>query len=70
MTASYLAAIAQRNPELNAYVALNPSALDDARASDARRAHGPVGRLDGVAVSIKDNLDVAGLPTRCGMPRV
>lgn len=70
LTQSYLDAISSRNPALNAYVQVNPSALDEARASDARRAHGPVGRLDGVPIAIKDNLDVAGLPTRCGLPVV
>jgi Asp-tRNA(Asn)/Glu-tRNA(Gln) amidotransferase A subunit family amidase len=65
---TYLAAIARENPRLNAYVATNPRAADEARTTQTRRTTGPCGRLDGVPVSIKDNLDVAGLPTRSGMP--
>jgi aspartyl-tRNA(Asn)/glutamyl-tRNA(Gln) amidotransferase subunit A len=65
---TYLAAIARDNPRLNAYVHVNAQAREDARGADARRAAGTFGRLDGVPVSVKDNLDVAGLPTRCGMP--
>src|SRR6185369_303094 len=65
---AYLAAIARENSRLNAYVAMNPHAADQARATQSRRTSGPCGRLDGVPVSIKDNLDVAGLPTRSGMP--
>jgi aspartyl-tRNA(Asn)/glutamyl-tRNA(Gln) amidotransferase subunit A len=65
---TYLSAIAHDNPHLNAYVHVNPAARDEASAADARRAGGVFGRLDGVPVSVKDNLDVAGLPTRCGMP--
>ncbi len=65
---AYLAAIARENPRLNAYVGINPRAADEARTTQARRTSGPCGRLDGVPVSIKDNLDVAGLPTRSGMP--
>ena len=65
---AYVAAIARENPGLNAYVCTNPRAAEEARATQGRRTSGPCGRLDGVPVSIKDNLDVAGLPTRCGMP--
>jgi aspartyl-tRNA(Asn)/glutamyl-tRNA(Gln) amidotransferase subunit A len=65
---SHLAAIARENPRLNAYVATNPRAAEEARTTQTRRTNGPCGRLDGVPVSIKDNLDVAGLPTRSGMP--
>ncbi|MBS0583207.1 MAG: amidase [Proteobacteria bacterium] len=68
LTQTYLDAIAAQNAELNAYVALNPDALAEAQASDARRAQGKFGRLDGVPVAIKDNFDVAGLPTGCGLP--
>jgi len=65
---TYLGAIARENPGLNAYIATNPHAGNEARATQTRRTSGPCGRLDGVPVSIKDNLDVAGLPTRSGMP--
>jgi aspartyl-tRNA(Asn)/glutamyl-tRNA(Gln) amidotransferase subunit A len=67
---SYLAAIARDSARLNAYVHVNAQAREAARDADIRRAGGVFGRLDGVPVSVKDNLDVAGLPTRCGMPAV
>ena len=68
LSRAYLDAIARDNPRLNAYVHVNAAALSDAQSTDARRAAGVFGRLDGVPVSIKDNLHVAGQPTRCGMP--
>ncbi|HEX7916568.1 amidase family protein, partial [Rudaea sp.] len=68
LTQTCLDAIAAQNEELNAYIALNPRALDEARASDARRTSGKIGRLDGIPVAVKDNFDVAGLPTGCGLP--
>ena len=46
---------------------MNPSALDDAKASDARRASGKMlGPLDGVPVVVKDAMDMAGFPTTGG----
>ncbi|MGH8122063.1 MAG: amidase [Rudaea sp.] len=68
LTQTFLDAIAAENPRLNAYVQINPAALADARAADTRRSRGKFGRLDGVPVALKDNLDVAGLPTGCGLP--
>ncbi len=59
--------IARRNPALNAFVVLNPRALDAAAESAARwRAGRPIGPLDGVPVTVKDLVDVAGFPTRRG----
>jgi aspartyl-tRNA(Asn)/glutamyl-tRNA(Gln) amidotransferase subunit A len=73
LTRCYLDAMARVNPVLNAcYPAPTDGALAQARASDARRRVDgqPIGRLDGVPLTIKDNIDVAGLPTRCGLPGV
>lgn len=69
-TRTYLDAIAQSSARVNAFVAVAAnSASTQARESDARRAQGnAIGRLDGVAVAIKDNIDVAGLPTHAGLP--
>ena len=66
--AVHAAAIARLDPELRAFVNLNPAAADEALASDTRRAaHGAIGRLDGLTVAVKDNIDVAGLPTTVGL---
>ena len=67
--ASHRAAIDRENPRLNAFIDLDDSAFAAAAASAARRREGNViGRLDGLTVAVKDNLDVAGLATRAGLP--
>jgi len=59
--------IARMNPWVNAFAALNPRALQQAGESEARWAAGrPMGGLDGVPVTVKDLLNVAGFPTRRG----
>jgi len=59
--------VARLNPAINAFAVMNPTALAQAGASEARwRAGRPIGPLDGVPATIKDLIDVAGLPTRRG----
>lgn len=64
----YADAIAAENGALGAYVCIDDSSPGAARASDDRRkAKNTIGRLDGLAVAIKDNIDVSGLPTALGL---
>lgn len=54
---------------LNAVVVRNPAALDEARASDERRARGEVaGPLDGIPYTAKDSYLVRGLTAAAGSP--
>ncbi|RZS59736.1 amidase [Microcella putealis] len=56
-------------PTLNAYVVMNPDALDEARASDERRARGEaLGPLDGIPYAAKDSYMVRGLTVASGSP--
>lgn len=63
-----LARVEQCEPALNAMVWLDAvQARAAAEASGMRWRRGaPLGPLDGVPVSVKDNLHVAGMPTRWG----
>ena len=59
-----IAAVNQRGPSINAVRSLNPDALAEARVSDlARRTSSVRGPLEGLPVLLKDNIDVAGMPT-------
>jgi len=59
--------VARYNPWVNAFATMNPRALIEAGESEARWAAGrPMGPLDGVPFTVKDLLNVQGLPTRRG----
>jgi amidase len=64
-TRAALARIAALNPRVNAVIAVDPTAIAQARALDRmRRAHGP---LFGMPILIKDNIETDGpLPTTAG----
>jgi aspartyl-tRNA(Asn)/glutamyl-tRNA(Gln) amidotransferase subunit A len=65
----YLERIDELDPELNAFVYLDPEAVRAADASDARlKAGRPLGPLDGIPVSVKDNLLMRGCPAVWGSP--
>lgn len=68
LTASYLARIARHDPRFRSVLAVNPSALDAARALDAQRRAGKVrGPLHGIPVLLKDNIETLDpLPTTAG----
>jgi aspartyl-tRNA(Asn)/glutamyl-tRNA(Gln) amidotransferase subunit A len=64
ITGAFIQAIEKANPHLNAYVVQTPEkALDMAKASDARRAKGEAGALDGAPLGIKDLFCTEGVRT-------
>ncbi len=69
LTRAFLEAI-EHDGHLRAWVHVDAEgAMAAARAADARRAEGKArGWLDGVPLAIKDNIDVAGMPTLVGLP--
>jgi amidase len=62
-----IAAYDQTGPTINALITLNVHALDEADRLDvALQASGFVGPLHGIPVVVKDQADVAGMPTTLG----
>jgi amidase len=69
VTAFYIERITRLNPALHAVITVSGHAADEARASDTVRAdRGPRGPLEGIPVLVKDNVEVAGMPTTAGSP--
>jgi amidase len=57
----------QKGPRLNSILAINPRALEVARALDAeRKTTGVRSPLHGIAVAVKDNVDVSDMPSAAG----
>jgi amidase len=65
----YLARIDQYESLVNAYIHLNPDALDEARAIDNQRQRGhKTNPLFGIPVLLKDNINTNDMPTTAGSP--
>ncbi len=63
----YLQRIAIYEDRINAVIAVNPRALEDADARDAERAQGKVrGPLHGIPIALKDNVNTTFVPTTGG----
>ncbi len=63
----YLARIATYDKKLNAVMAVNPRALQEAETLDRERAQGKVrGPLHGIPIAIKDNIQTTDMPTTGG----
>jgi amidase len=61
LTLHLLARIRRYDPWLGSIIELNPNALSEARAADLRRrSEGARGPLDGIAITLKDNIETAG----------
>jgi amidase len=57
----------RKGPSINSVIALNPEALEEAERLDASfKASGFVGPLHGIPVLLKDQADIAGMPTTLG----
>lgn len=61
-------ALNRQGPALHAVISINPDAIEEARERDReRRAHRPLGALDGIPVLIKDNIETRDrMPTTAG----
>lgn len=72
LVAAYMARIERYDRtgiKLNAVPVLNPAMLDEARASDLRRARGTcLGPLDGIPYTAKNSFKVRGLTVAAGSP--
>ena len=68
LTRFYLDRIRRIDPQINSFVYVDESnAIEEAEKSDARRAlNQTLSELDGVPISLKDNICTRGTPTSCG----
>ncbi|MFH1774784.1 MAG: amidase family protein, partial [Methanobacteriota archaeon] len=61
----YLEKIKKEDKKINAFIELNPNAIEEARKIDRKIGHGKAGKLAGLAIAIKSNINVRGLRATC-----
>ncbi len=61
----FLSAIRKKNPPINAILYANKDAVAEAEAVDRKIKAGKVGKLAGLAIAVKSNISVTGLPVTC-----
>ena len=67
LTGGFLDRVGKLNPDLNAFITVDRErSLAQARAADAKRAHGDAGPLTGIPVALKDIYCTKGQRTTCG----
>jgi amidase len=67
LVTQYLVRIALYEDRLNAAIAINPHAIEEAEALDRERAQGKLrGPLHGIPVALKDNIHTTNMPTTGG----
>lgn len=64
VTKSFLSQSEKHNTDINAFISMNPNAIEEARAIDKKRASGEkLGKLAGIPIGVKDLLCTKGLKT-------
>jgi aspartyl-tRNA(Asn)/glutamyl-tRNA(Gln) amidotransferase subunit A len=67
LTGAFLDRVGKLNPDLNAFITVDREhSLAQARAADAKRAHGDAGPLTGIPVALKDIYCTKAQRTTCG----
>lgn len=67
VTQGYIDRIKKYDGALHSVIAIAPDAIQQAQASDKRRAEGKaLGALEGIPILLKDNIDAVGMPTTAG----
>ncbi|MFQ5815888.1 MAG: Asp-tRNA(Asn)/Glu-tRNA(Gln) amidotransferase subunit GatA [Candidatus Hydrothermarchaeaceae archaeon] len=61
----FLERIEKKDKEINAFIELNPNVLEEAREVDKRIKKGKAGKLAGLSIAIKSNINVRGLRATC-----
>jgi len=55
----------QKGKNINAFIQINPNALDEAKQVDSKIKSGKAGKLAGYVIAIKSNINVNGLNASC-----
>ena len=56
----------KKGNKINAFIRLNPNAIEEAKKVDEKIAKGKAGKLAGKIISVKSNINVLGLNASCG----
>ncbi len=62
---SFLKVIKEKNKEINAFLYVNKGAVKQAEIVDEKIKNGKAGKLAGLAIAVKSNINVKGMPVNC-----